>query len=72
MNNLEVTASISVSRFSGAESLVLRMSAGENKLKTSSVLWGSSQNCRGQHTSRKQEGSLVLRSSPAKENEQSC
>lgn len=45
MKSLDVTANISVSRFSSAVSLVLRMSAGEKRLKTSSVLSGSSQNC---------------------------
>ena len=41
-----MTASISVSRFSKAVSRVRRMSAGEKRLKTSSVDSGSSQNWR--------------------------
>jgi hypothetical protein len=45
MNRRLVTARMSVSRFSNAVSVVLRMSAGENKLKISSVDSGSSQNC---------------------------
>jgi hypothetical protein len=42
-----VTASIRVSRFSLAASRVLRMSAGEKRLKMSSVDSGNSQNCGG-------------------------
>jgi hypothetical protein len=44
MNKRLVTANIKVSRFSKAVSRVRRISAGENKLKTSSVDSGSSQN----------------------------
>lgn len=44
----EVTASINVSRFENAVSRVRRMSAGVNRLKTSSVDSGSSQNFEGQ------------------------
>lgn len=40
-----VTARMSVSRFSSAVSRVRRMSAGEKRLKISSVDSGSSQNC---------------------------
>ena len=40
----EEMASMSVSKFSGEVSLVRRISVGENKLKTSSVDSGSSQN----------------------------
>ena len=46
MNRRDVVASIKVSRFSNALSRVRRMSAGENKLKTSSEDSGSSQNLR--------------------------
>jgi hypothetical protein len=46
INRRLVTARMSVSRFSNAASLVLRISAGENRLKMSSVVSGSSQNCR--------------------------
>jgi len=46
MNRRLVIASMSVSRFSSAVSRVLRMSAGEKRLKTSSVDSGSSQNWR--------------------------
>lgn len=50
MTSREVIASISVSKFSIEESRVRRISAGENKLKTSSVDSGSSQNYkRGDH-----------------------
>jgi hypothetical protein len=44
MNKRLVTANIKVSRFSKAVSRVRRISAGENKLNTSSVDSGSSQN----------------------------
>jgi hypothetical protein len=44
MNRRLVIASISVSRFSNAVSRVRRISAGENRLKISSVDSGSSQN----------------------------
>lgn len=45
LNSLLVTARMRVSKFSIAVSRVRRMSAGENRLKTSSVDSGSSQNC---------------------------
>ena len=57
MNSRLVTANISVSRFSSALSLVLRMSAGEKRLKTSSVDSGNSQNWYTQV--RRQAGTMV-------------
>jgi hypothetical protein len=45
MNSRLVTASIRVSRFSSDVSRVRRISAGEKRLKMSSVDSGSSQNC---------------------------
>lgn len=44
MKSRDVIARISVSRFSRDVSRVRRISAGENRLKTSSVVSGSSQN----------------------------
>lgn len=44
MHSLDVMASMSVSRFSSALSLVRRMSVGEKRVKTSSADSGSSQN----------------------------
>lgn len=45
MNSRLVTANMRVSRFSRAESRARRISAGEKRLKISSVDSGSSQNC---------------------------
>lgn len=45
-HSLEVTASTRVSRLAGALSRVRRMSAEENRVKTSSADSGNSQNCR--------------------------